>query len=178
MSVEAPINNLMLSHIFCKPLDDKSDNFDYMSEILSTRVIWWTAVNNPDGSLTFVKNKPDAKFFMTRITSFPKILEKMKSMYPDMVVETSYVTKCLPNYDMIPHEDANRSTAIITPIGSNKGNLSFYLAGKKVYTHVYKGPILARISATHSAENRSPDIRYSVTIGMPGSYWSNYLKYK
>lgn len=178
MNNSDPINSPMLSHIFCKPLKDQDPDFDYMSEVLSKKVIWWTAVDNPDGSLTFVKNKPDAKFFMTRITSFPKILEKMKSMYPEMVIETSYVTKCMPNYSMVPHVDANRSTAIITPIGPNKGNLSFYLANKKVYTHVYTGPVLARISAMHSAENYSPDIRYSITIGMPGTYWQNYLKYK
>ena len=168
----------MLQNIFCKPLKDPDPNFDYMEEINSTKVIWWTAVDNPDGSLTFVKNKPDAKFFMTRITSFPGILERMKSLYPNMVTETSYVTKYMPGYKMIPHIDANRSTAIITPIGNNKGNLSFYVSNKKVYTHVYQGPVLARISATHSAENTSENIRYSITIGMPGSYWSNFLKYK
>jgi len=78
---------------------------------------------------------------------------------------------------MVPHIDANRQTALIVPLGNNKGRLSYYFFGKKVITHTYTGPLLSRVDLNHSAENDSPNIRYSITLEIPGSFLSNYFKY-
>ena len=169
----------MFSKLFCKPLSGSVPEDEFLSEIaLSKKNIWWTAINNPDGSLTFVKNKPGAQFFMASLDKFPAIEKRVKELYPDVVVKNSYVTKCMPGYHMIPHKDANRYTAIIMPLGNNKGRISFYMFGIKVYTHTYTGPTLTRVDVEHSAENDSADIRYSITIEVPGSYFENFKSKK
>lgn len=169
----------MFSKIFCKEVSpiDCEDEFLNLVKAAGEK-IWWTAVNNPDGSLTFVKTKPNAGFFMARITKFPKIAEKIREMYPTVVLENSYITKTLPGYHMIPHVDANRTTALIIPLGQNKGKISFYYRDKKVYTHSYQQPTLTRVSVLHSAENDSSENRYSITIELSGSYWLNLFKIK
>jgi hypothetical protein len=78
---------------------------------------------------------------------------------------------------MIPHKDANRETALIIPLGKNKGRISYYLFGHKFITHTYTGPLLSRVDVNHSAENDSEEIRYSITLEMPGSYLSNLIKF-
>jgi hypothetical protein len=83
----------------------------------------------------------------------------------------------MPGYHMVPHIDANRKTALIIPLGSNKGKLSYYVFGKKIITHTYTGPLLSRVDVHHSAENDSLDIRYSITLEIPGSYWANLIKF-
>ncbi len=145
----------------------------FLEEILATRSIWFTAVNNPDGSLTFVKDKPDGQFYMARLTKFKKLSKTLAQLFPTANQENSYVTKCLPGYHMVPHKDANRQTALIIPLGKNKGKLSYYFFGKKLLTHNYTGPLLSRVDIDHSAENDSDQIRYSITLEMPGSYLSN-----
>jgi hypothetical protein len=160
----------------------KLKNFDtalegvFLNEILSTRSIWFTAVNNPDGSLTFVKDKPDGKFYMARLTKFKNLSAKITELFPTANQNNSYVTKCLPGYHMVPHKDANRQTALIIPLGTNKGKLSYYLFGQKILTHTYTGPLLSRVDVDHSAENDSEDIRYSITLELPGTYLSNLIK--
>jgi len=167
----------MYAKLFCKPLED-FDN-DFLSQIKeSDDHIWWTAKNNPDGSLTFVKNKVNAQFYMARLKHFPNILQTLTERYPEIVVNNSYVTKCLPNYYMVPHIDPNRNTAIIIPLGDNKGKLSYFFRSKKIFTHTYKSPVLSRVNWTHSAENHSNEIRYGLTLEIPGSYWSNFFNYR
>lgn len=159
----------------------KLKNFDtaledvFLNEILNTRSIWFTALNNPDGSLTFVKDKPDGKFYMARLTKFKKLSAKITELFPTANQDNSYVTKCLPGYHMVPHKDANRQTALIIPLGTNKGKLSYYLFGQKILTHSYTGPLLSRVDVDHSAENDSEDIRYSITLELPGTYLSNLI---
>jgi hypothetical protein len=145
----------------------------FLEEILITRSVWFTAVNNSDGSLTFVKDKPDGKFYMARLSKFKKLSEMLGQLFPTANQTNSYVTKCLPGYHMVPHKDANRQTALIIPLGENKGKLSYYLFGQKIITHTYTGPLLSRVDLDHSAENDSDQIRYSITLEMPGSYLSN-----
>ena len=149
----------------------------FLTEVLNSKVVWFTAVNHNDGSLEFVKDKPDAKFYMARLTKFKSLSKKINELYPAANLENSYVTKCFPGYHMTPHIDANRQTALIVPLGNNKGRLSYYFFGKKIITHTYTGPLLSRVDLYHSAENDSPEIRYSITLEIPGSFLSNYFKY-
>jgi len=164
--------------IFYHPVKkvDSSLEDQFLNEILNTKAVWFTALNNPDGSLTFVKDKPDGKFYMARLTKFKKLSQTIKELFPTANQENSYVTKCLPGYHMVPHKDANRETALIIPLGKNKGKLSYYFFGKKLLTHTYTGPLLSRVDVSHSAENDSEEVRYSITLELPGSYLSNLIK--
>lgn len=167
---------MIYNSIFCKEL--QPFNNDFLTQIKSAgEKIWWTAKNNPDGSLTFVKDKPDSGFYMARLKRFPDIVTKILEHYPETMIDNSYVTKCLPKYHMIPHIDANRSTAIIIPLGENKGKISYYVKSHKVFTHTYQTPTLTRVNMMHSAENDSDENRYSITIEVPGSYWLNFFRY-
>ena len=169
----------MYSKLFCKEISPIDCEQEFLETIKSAGdKIWWTAKNNPDGSLTFVKNKPNAGFFMARLTKFPSIADRIKTLYPTANLENSYATKCLPGYHMIPHIDANRTTALIIPLGLNKGKISFYLGKKKIYTHTYNNPTLTRVNILHSAENDSVENRYSITIELTGSYWKNLYQIK
>jgi hypothetical protein len=156
---------------------DKKLEVDFLSEIQSTTVGWFTAINNTDGSLTFVKDKADGQFYMARLTKFKKLSHKISQLFPEANQTNSYVTKCMPGYHMIPHKDANRQTALIIPLGDNKGKLSYYFFGKKFITHTYTGPLLSRVDLDHSAENDSDEVRYSITLEIPGSYLSNLIKF-
>jgi|LauGreDrversion4_2_1035121.scaffolds.fasta_scaffold417739_2 hypothetical protein len=151
---------------------------EFLSEVLSTKSVWFTAKNLEDGSLEFVLNKPNGQFYMSRLTRFTNLVDNISEMYPEANLKNSYITKCMPGYHMIPHIDANRKTALIIPLGNNKGKLSYYVFGKKIITHTYTGPLLSRVDRYHSAENDSPDIRYSITLEIPGSFLSNYFKYQ
>lgn len=169
----------MFSSLFLKPLGISIDEVSCLKEIESKgRAVWFTAKNNADGSLDFVKDKEDCQFYLGRIKKFPNTLAEVQKVIPDLIVENSYVTKCFPGYTMIPHIDAGRKTAIIIPLGDNKGNISFYLAGKKVHTHTYHGATMTRVDVMHSAENPSDKIRYSITVEIPGAYLRNYLRYR
>jgi len=159
-----------------KPIDSVLED-EFLAEIHSTKAAWFTAKNNEDGSLEFVLNKPNGQFYMARLNKFVNLLAKVTEFYPGVNPTNSYVTKCFPGYHMVPHKDANRETALIIPLGNNKGKLSYYILGKKIITHAYTGPLLSRVDWYHSAENNSPDIRYSLTLEMPGSFLSNYFKY-
>lgn len=165
--------------IFYYPIKnfDSALEEEFLNEILTTKAVWFTAVNHDDGSLTFVKDKPDAKFYMARLTKFKNLSKIISKLYPTANQENSYVTKCLPGYHMIPHKDANRETALIIPLGNNKGKLSYYFFGKKVITHNYKKPLLSRVDLFHSAENDSDQVRYSITLELPGSYFSNLISF-
>ena len=165
---------------FFKKLNSIDSNLEseFLSEVLSTKSVWFTAKNLDDGSLEFVLNKPNGQFYMSRLTRFTNLVGKIAELYPEANLKNSYITKCMPGYHMIPHIDANRKTAIIIPLSSNKGKLSYYVFGKKIITHTYTGPLLSRVDRYHSAENNSPDIRYSITLEIPGSFLSNYFKYQ
>lgn len=166
----------MFQWLFCKNLNQFDQNF--LEEIKNSNTnVWWTAKNNSDGSLTFVKNKPEAQFYMARLKHFPKIVQKILEIYPNTIIDNSYATKCFPGYHMVPHIDPNRTTAIIVPLGTNKGKISFYKEKNKVHTHTYIGPTLTRVNILHSAENDSQEIRYSLTLEVPGSYLKNFFRY-
>jgi hypothetical protein len=166
----------MYKNIFCKDLPELGVEQELLSEVLDAGdKIWWTAKNNSDGSLTFVKDKPSGGFYLSRLKRFPNAVKSILDFYPDAIIENSYFTKCLPNYTMIPHIDPGRHTAIIVPLGSNMGRISFYYKDFKLYTHTYKGPTLTRVNILHSAENTSNVPRYALTIEVPGSYFRNYI---
>ena len=150
---------------------------EFLLEVLSTKSVWFTAKNLNNGSLEFVLDKPNGQFYMSRLTRFTNLVDTITELYPEANLKNSYITKCMPGYHMVPHIDANRKTALIIPLGNNKGKLSYYLFGKKIITHTYTGPLLSRVDRYHSAENDSTDIRYSITLEIPGSYWPNYVKY-
>lgn len=166
----------MLFYKKLQPIGDALEQ-EFLSEILSVKSVWFTAKNNDDGSLEFVMNKPDGQFYMSRLTRFTNLLDKITKLYPEINPKNSYVTKCSPGYHMVPHKDANRETAIIVPLGKNKGKLGYYVFGKKIITHTYTGPLLSRVDRYHSAENDSSEIRYSITLEIPGSFFSNYFRY-
>ena len=159
------------------PIGPEVENM-LLSEVLSTKSIWFTAKNLDDGSLEFVLNKPDGQFYMSRLTKFTNLIDKITELYPEANLKNSYITRCMPGYHMVPHIDANRKTALIIPLGNNKGKLSYYVFGTKIMTHTYTGPLLSRVDRYHSAENDSPNIRYSITLEIPGSFLSNYFKYQ
>lgn len=166
----------MLSFLFLKELEFQIDEQACYDEIVSKgRSVWFTAKNNPDGSLEFVKDKEGCQFYLGRLSKFPVTLSEVLKYIPDVNVENSYVTKCLPGYSMIPHKDANRSTAVIMPLGNNKGLIEFFMFGKKIHSHMYAGPTLTRVDVNHSAVNVSDAIRYSITVEIPNSYLHNYI---
>lgn len=168
----------MYGRFFAKDLKPFSQEDKVLDIIKSAGdKVWWTAKNNDDGSLTFVKDKPDGGFYLSRLKRFPVIVEEILKIYPEAMIENSYVTRCLPYYKMVPHIDPNRHTAIIIPLGNNKGKISFYKNKIKLYTHTYVGPALTRVDILHSAENYSDEMRYGITIEVPGSYYKNYLNY-
>ncbi len=167
----------MYGKLYCKELDSLGCEESLLSEIKEAgEKIWWTARNNEDGTLTFVKDKPAGGFYLARLKRFPRIVESILAAYPDAIIENSYITKCLPKYHMVPHVDPGRTTAIIIPLGENKGRISFYYKEFKLYTHTYNGPTMTRVNILHSAENDSDENRYAITIEVPGSYLSNYFK--
>lgn len=168
----------MISYLFAKHLNVDIDELVCINEITSApRKYWFTAKNNKDGSLDFVKDKDDCQFYLARLSKFPKTLDIIQKHIPDLILKNSYVTKCLPMYSMIPHIDPGRETAIIIPLGKIKGSISFYLFDKKIYTYQYKGPTMTRVNINHSATNPSDTcIRYSITIEVPGSYFKNFIK--
>lgn len=169
----------MFSKLFLKPLDIHINEDVCLNEIKSKgRSVWFTARNNPDGSLDFVKDKEDCQFYLGRIKKFPNTLAEVLKVVPDLIVENSYITNCFPGYSMIPHIDAGRKTAIIIPLGDNKGEISFYMFGKKVHTHKYTGATMTRVDVEHSASNTSDQTRYSITVEIPGAYLKNYLRYR
>lgn len=166
----------MIDSLFFKRLGCEVPEQEWLEQIKNSKQnIWWTAVNQPDGTLKFVIDKPNSQFYLAKLVKFPNIVEHLQSLFPDLIVENSYITKCAPHYHMVPHIDPGRQTAIIIPLGHNKGKLSFYFFGKKVYSLDYSGPTLTRVNINHSAENDSDDIRYGITIEVPGSYFTNYL---
>jgi hypothetical protein len=168
----------MISYLFAKQLNYNIDEKLCYDEIVSApRKFWFTAKNKDDGKLQFVGDKEDCQFYVAKIAKFPNTLNEILKFIPDIMIKNSYVTKCAPGYSMEPHIDPNRETAIIIPLGSNKGDISFFYRGHKIYTYTYKGPTLTRVGVYHSATNPSAtDYRYGITVEVPGSYLANCLK--
>jgi hypothetical protein len=167
----------MYDKIFCKDLPVLGNEAEMLDEVLEAGdKIWWTARNNSDDTLTFVKDKPNGGFYLSRLKRFPGIIKSVLLHFPDAIIENSYVTKCLPNYVMVPHIDPGRRTAIIIPLSENKGKISFYAKGFRLYTHTYTSPTITRVDIMHSAENDSDKPRYALTVEVPGSYFRNYFK--
>lgn len=150
----------------------------FLDEIKSLdKNIWFTAKNTGNYKLDFVKDKPQASFYLARIKKFPKILKFVQETFPEAIIPNSYITKCDPGYSMEKHIDAGRETAIIIPLGENKGIINFYIKDFLISKCRYKGPTLSRVDVVHSAVNISDQTRYSLTIEIKGSYWENYFNY-
>jgi hypothetical protein len=151
---------------------------EFLEDILnSNKRLWFTAKTEKNYELKFVRDKKDCEFYLARIKNFPRILRSVCYYIPDTIIENSYVTKCSPGRAMEKHIDPNRKTAIVIPLGKNKGILNYYYKNFKISTCEYKGPTLTRVDMIHSAVNTSEEYRYSITIEIPGSYFKNFFKY-
>jgi hypothetical protein len=150
---------------------------EFLDEIKSSDVVWFTAKNQDNYDLNFVKDKSNGNFYLSKLKNFPKIKEFVEKNIPNSVVKNSYITRCNPRYTMEKHIDANRETAIIIPLGSNKGILNFYYKNIIISSCKYRGPILSRVDVIHSAENTSDEVRYSISVEVTGSYFHNFFKY-
>ena len=158
-------------------LDPKIEDM-FLQEIKNGKSYYWiTADGMPDGTIGFMKNKVDAGFFTARLKRFPKIVEVIKELYRKVNINNSYVTRMLPRYVMKMHIDKNRDTAILIPLGSNKGSITHEVDGVAVGTHIYSGPALARVDIMHSASNTSDEIRYALTLEAPGTFEENLTVY-
>lgn len=170
----------MLSSLFFKPLQSLPYQIEvaFIDEIKNARKsVWLSARQHEDGSIDFVKENTESGFLTSRLKRFPNIVKYLNLHYPDVVVENSYVTMLLPGYHMKPHIDKNRETAILMPLGFNKGEIEFYQFGYKLHTHQYNSPILARVDKVHGANNTSDDIRYALTLEVAGTFKENKAKY-
>ena len=56
---------------------------EFLSEVLSTKSVLFTAKNLEDGSLEFVLNKPNGQFYMSRLTRFTNLVDNISEMYPE-----------------------------------------------------------------------------------------------
>lgn len=149
----------------------------FVEELRGGKTYFWiTADGRSDGTIGFLKTKTNPGFFTAKLKRFPKIVEAIKKMYPTVNIDNSYATKLMPRYVMKMHVDKNRDTAILIPLGSNKGTLS-HLLDDKLTEHVYTGPALARVDIPHSASNTSDEIRYALTLEVPGSFEENLKIY-
>lgn len=170
----------MLSSLFFKPLKSLPIEVEqsFTEEIVNSRKsIWLSARQHDGGSIDFVKENTESGFYTARLKRFPNIVQYLRLHYPDVVIEHSYVTKLLPGYHMKPHIDKNRDTAILMPLGTNKGEIEFYQFGIKIHTHEYNSPIIARVDKVHGANNTSDDIRYALTLEVSGLFKENKDKY-
>jgi hypothetical protein len=149
----------------------------FLNEILESDVAWFTAKNQEGYNLNFVKDKTNGNFYLSRLKNFPKICSFVEQHIKNAIVKNSYVTKCSPHYAMEKHIDTNRQTAIIMPLGPNKGILNFYIKDFNISSCNYKGPTLSRVNIVHSAVNNSDDYRYSITVEIQGSYFQNFFRY-
>lgn len=147
---------------------------DFIMDIKNGRQSMWIAADGmPDGSIGFIRDKGNAGFLTAKLKRFPNIVTMISQLYPNVNIDNSYVTQLKPRYVMKMHIDKNRDTAILLPLGSNKGELTHSLFGIKFNTHVYTGPALARVDVPHSASNTSDEIRYALTLEVPGSFREN-----
>jgi len=166
----------MLSKLVTKNLAKLDVNLEqeFIEEIKNSKsYIWISADGMPDGSIGFIKKSTNAGFFTAKLKRFPTIVAAINRLYPTVNIKNSYVTKLMPRYVMKMHIDKNRNTAILAPLGANKGELVHEMYGIKFNTHVYTGPALARVDVLHSATNTSDEIRYALTLEVPGSFKEN-----
>lgn len=161
--------------IFFKQLSLHINETLCLEEIASaSRKVWFAGIQQKN-QITFKKPGADTKFFLSGLKNFPLIAKEINKFVPNYVFENSYITKCMPRYSMIPHKDKGRNNAIIIPLGTNKGTISYYMFNKKVFTHIYTGPILSRVNIDHSASNLSyTEPRYSITLELEGGFYKNY----
>ena len=150
----------------------------FLYEIKNKKCNWFVAKKQDENRLNFVKNKSNASFFLSKLKNFPFISSFINNSIPNAIIENSYITKCEPGYEMEKHIDKNRRTAIIMPLGKNKGVLNYYYKKLKIASCVYRGPILSKVDVLHSAKNTSDEVRYSVTVELEGDYLKNYFLYK
>lgn len=167
----------MLDFLFFKKLNSISldDETMFLDEIQSSKPLWMTANQKDDKNIDFIKDKPNAGFFICRLKRFPKTVERLVELFPNANIDNSYITKLLPGYRMLPHKDKNRYVAAIIPLGNNKGEINYYVFNKIVCHHEYDGPILSRVDVDHSAYNSSNTERLSITLEIKGSYFENYF---
>jgi len=156
-----------------KPLDPLIEE-NFIMDIKNSRQSMWIAADGmPDGTIGFVRDKTNAGFVTAKLKRFPNIVEEVLQHFPNVNIDNSYVTQLKPRYVMKMHIDKNRDTAILVPLGENKGELKHSLFGFNVHTHVYTGPALARVDVPHSATNTSDEIRYALTLEVPGKFREN-----
>ena len=169
----------MLDFLFYKKLNSISEDDEsmFLSEIQNSKPLWMTANQKDDKNIDFIKDKPNAGFFICRLKRFPKITERLLELFPEANIDNSYITKLLPGYRMLPHKDKNRFVAVIVPLGTNKGEINYYVYDKIVCHHRYFGPILSRVDVDHSASNDSDTDRLSITLEIKGSYIENWLRF-
>lgn len=150
----------------------------FILDIKNSRSTMWIAADGmQDGSIGFMKDKGNAGFVTAKLKRFPNIVKEILKYFPNVNVGNSYVTQLKPRYVMKTHIDKNRSTAILMPLGANKGELTHSLFGVRINTHVYTGPALARVDIPHSASNTSDEVRYALTLEIPGSFKENISFY-
>ena len=166
----------MLSNLLIKNISKLDSELEeaFITDIKNSKsYIWITADGLSDGTIGFIKNKPDAGFFTAKLKRFQNIIKTVNKLYPTVNINNSYVTKLMPHYIMKTHIDKNRTTAILIPLGCNKGILTHSLYGIQINTHIYDGPTLARVDIPHSATNTSNEIRYALTLEVPGTFKEN-----
>lgn len=170
----------MFSKFILKEINgvDKDMEMSFLKTITNTKgVMWVTASTNSASAVQFVKDRAGAGFFTARLKKFPSIVNEILKRYPEVVVEHSYVTKLTPHYKMLPHIDKNRKTAILMPLGENKGEIVYSKYGIPFHTHVYGGPIVSRVDIVHGANNTSSEPRYALTLEIPGEFSDTRNKY-
>lgn len=156
-----------------KPIDPVLEE-NFISEIKNGRQsIWIAADGMADGSIGFIKDRGNAGFLTAKLKRFPNIVNEVSKLFPNVNINNSYVTQLKPRYVMKTHIDKNRDTAILVPLGTNKGELTHSLFGFNINTHIYSGPALARVDIPHSASNTSDEIRYALTLEVPGKFKEN-----
>lgn len=160
-----------------KPLNPLLEQ-EFIYDIKNSKpYIWIAADGMSDGTIGFMKDRGNAGFLTAKLKRFPNIVQVIRELYPNVNINNSYVTKLMPRYEMKTHIDKNRETAILVPLGENKGTISHSIYGFRINTHTYTGPALARVDIPHSANNTSDEIRYALTLEAPGSFKENINSY-
>lgn len=167
----------MTKESFIKELNFKIDEDLCYDEISNASDSVWisTLATGKDG-FEFTRDKTNCNFFVGKLYRFPKTLQEIKNQNIEFNLEKSYITRCNPRYISTLHIDKGRTSAIIIPIGQNKGEIVFKLSNDFEYKHTYTGPTLTKVDIPHGPINTSDSIRYSITLDIPGDYTENYNK--
>lgn len=167
----------MTKESFIKELNFKIDEELCYNEISNAaNSVWISTVATENDGFEFIREKSNSNFFVGKLHRFPKTLLEIQNQNIEFNLEKSYITKCNPRYISTLHIDKGRNSAIIIPIGRNKGEIIFKPADDIEYRHTYTGPTLTKVDIPHGPINTSDSIRYSITLDIPGDYAENYNK--